>query len=88
VLEELCLEAFFICCSTAIHRLDGFPDIFVRKKVAGGGRGGDLDLGLSRNIIEIAGVREHGGRVEVRRKRGASGEDDTPKLLREMCKES
>ena len=84
--EKLCLEALFICCCATVHRTDGFLDIPVREKVAGRGRGGDLDLGLARNIIELGCVTEHGGRVEVRRKRGAPGEDGTPEFLGGMSK--
>jgi len=45
-------------------------------------------LGLPENIIKVGSVREHGCRVEVRWKRGASGKDGTPELFRGVGKES
>lgn len=47
-----------------------------------------MNLGLPRNIIKVGSVREHGGRVEVKWKRGASGKDGMPKLFRGVGKES
>ena len=46
-----------------------------------------MNLGLSRNIIKIGSVGEHGSRVEVGWKRRAPGEDGTPELLGGVGKE-
>ena len=47
-----------------------------------------MHLGLPGNIIKVGSVREHGCRVEVRWKRGASRKDGMPELFREVGKES
>ena len=47
-----------------------------------------MNLSLPGNIIKVGSVREHGCRVEVMWKRGASGKDGTPELFRGVGKES
>lgn len=47
-----------------------------------------MNLGLPLNIIKVGSVREHGCRVKVKGKRGASRKDGTPELFRGVGKES
>ena len=49
--------------------------------MAGGRRGGDLDIGLYKDVVAIGSVGEHGSKVEVGWKRRASREDGPPELL-------
>ena len=46
-----------------------------------------MNLGLPWNIIKVGSVREHGCRVEVRWKRGASRNDGITELFRGVGKE-
>jgi len=47
-----------------------------------------MNLALPRNIIKVRSVREHGCRVMVTWKRGASGKDGMPELFSGVGKES
>jgi len=47
-----------------------------------------MKLALPQNIIKVGSVREHGCRVEVKRKMGVPGKDGMPEFFRGVGKES
>ena len=51
MLEEFCLVAFLVCCFVVVHRLDGLSDVPIREEVARRGKGRNLNLGLTGDVI-------------------------------------